>query len=128
MDHLMFHEICTQLNAINGFTDLCFSEGVDDGMRMEFQKEIQANTYRLTGLLDTMLELSKLVGSTETLPAEETDVYGICMRQMEVLRLINTKVDAFVPGTGLGLYLCRLIIKKLGGWISIVPPINRAVV
>lgn len=196
----MCHEIRTPLNAINGFTDLCFSEGVDDSMRMEFQKEIQANTYRLTGLLDTMLELSKLVSSTETLPAEETDVYGICMQQMEVLRLRNTKVevecifegtpcpctfysnasyfskvishlldnaikftekgkvvlsckpnvekrymeisvtdtgigishdkqewvferftkvDAFVPGTGLGLYLCRLIIKKLGGRISI---------
>ena len=196
----MCHEIRTPLNAINGFTDLCFSEGVDDAMRAEFQKEIQMNTYRLTGLLDTMLELSNLVSSSESLPSEEIDVYGICMQQVEVSRTRNTKnevecifqgtpcpctfysnasyltkvvshlldnaikfteagevvlnclpnvekrymeisvtdtgigispdkqewvferftkVDAFVPGTGLGLYLCRLIINKLGGNIKI---------
>lgn len=196
----MCHEIRTPLNAINGFTDLCFSAGVDESTRAEFQKQIQENTYRLTGLLDTMLELSKLVSSADTLQSEETDVYGICVQQMEILRLRNTKktvecifqgapcpctfysntfylskvisnlldnavkftekgqvilsctpniekrymeicvtdtgigispdkqewvferftkVDAFVPGTGLGLYLCRLIIKKLGGRIKI---------
>ena len=196
----MCHEIRTPLNAINGFTDLCFSEGVDDSMRSEFQKLIQENTYRLTGLLDTMLELSKLVSSDETLASEETDIYGICMQQIEALRSRNTKkevecifegtpcpctfysnatyfskviahlldnaikftekgkvilncmpnvekrymeisvadtgigispdkqewvferftkVDAFIPGTGLGLYLCRLIINKLGGHIMI---------
>lgn len=196
----MCHEIRTPLNAINGFTGLCFSEGVDEGMRAEFQKQIQENTYRLTGLLDTILELSKLVSSDDILSTEETDIYGICMQQMEVLKLRNTKkevelifqgtpcpctfysnaiyfskvisnlldnaikftekgkvllsctpnmekrcmeirvedtgigispdkqewvferftkVDAFVPGTGLGLYLCRLIINKLGGNIKI---------
>lgn len=196
----MCHEIRTPLNAINGFTDLCFSEWVDDSMRSEFQKQIQENTCRLTGLLDTMLELSKLVSSDETLVSEETDIYGICMQQIDILRSRNTKkevecifegtpcpctfysnaiyfskviahlldnaikftekgkvilncvpnmekqcmeisvadtgigispdkqewvferftkVDAFIPGTGLGLYLCRLIINKLGGHIKI---------
>lgn len=196
----MCHEIRTPLNIINGFTELCFSEGVNDEMRAEFQKQIQENTRMLTGLLDTMLELSKLVSSNDTLPSEATDVYGICMQQIEVLKsrsmkpevecifqgtpcpgefysnasyfsrvisnlldnaikftekgtvILNcspnmekrcmeisvtdtgigispdkqewvferfTKVDAFVPGTGLGLYLCRVIINKLGGKIKI---------
>lgn len=196
----MCHEIRTPLNAINGFTDLYFSEGVDESTRGEFQMQIQENTYRLTGLLDTMLELSKLVSSDEALPAEPTDVYAICAQQVEALKERNikkgvectfrgvpslctfysnsfyfskvvshlldnaikftqkgeiilsclpnvekrvmeisvtdtgigispdkqewvferfTKVDAFVPGTGLGLYLCRLIINKLGGTIKI---------
>ena len=30
-----------------------------------------------------------------------------------------TKVDDFKPGTGLGLYICRIIIQRLGGSISI---------
>lgn len=30
-----------------------------------------------------------------------------------------TKMDEFMPGTGLGLYVCRLIMKRLGGTIKI---------
>lgn len=36
-----------------------------------------------------------------------------------------TKVDDFVPGTGLGLYVCREIIKRLGGAIYIDPSYNE---
>lgn len=196
----MCHEIRTPLNAINGFTDLYFDENLDGTMREEFQKQIQENTHRLTGLLDTMLELSRLISSSEEILAEPTDAYAICMQQMDLLinrnvkpevecvfegeecsctfysssayftRVVGhlldnamkftesgriiltcypnyekrqmeisvtdtgigisldkqewvferfTKVDAFMPGTGLGLYMCRLIINKLGGSIYI---------
>lgn len=30
-----------------------------------------------------------------------------------------TKLDDFKPGAGLGLYICRLIVKRLGGIINI---------
>lgn len=32
-----------------------------------------------------------------------------------------TKVDPFKPGTGIGLYLCRLVITRLGGDIHVCP-------
>jgi signal transduction histidine kinase len=32
-----------------------------------------------------------------------------------------SKLDTFVPGNGLGLYLCRLIVKRLDGEIKIDP-------
>ena len=32
-----------------------------------------------------------------------------------------SKLDTFVPGNGLGLYLCRLIVKRLAGEIKIDP-------
>ena len=32
-----------------------------------------------------------------------------------------TKVDPFKPGSGIGLYLCRLIVTRLGGAIRVCP-------
>ena len=32
-----------------------------------------------------------------------------------------TKVDSFKPGSGIGLYLCRLIVTRLGGAIRVCP-------
>ena len=33
----------------------------------------------------------------------------------------RTKVDSFKPGSGIGLYLCRLIVTRLGGAIRVCP-------
>ena len=196
----MCHEIRTPLDAINGFTDLYLTTDMDEMTKAELQKQIQENTNQLTGLLNAILELSVLVSSGETLVSEPTDVYDICLQQMDMLKIRNmnqnvkcifqgapcpctfysnefyfskvisnlldnaakfttkgkivlncapnieercmeisvtdtgvgispdkqkwvferfTKVDAFVPGAGLGLYLCKLVINKLGGTIEV---------
>ena len=36
-----------------------------------------------------------------------------------------SKLDTFIPGNGLGLYLCRLIMKRLGGEIKIDPSYTK---
>ena len=41
-------------------------------------------------------------------------------KQEEVFNRFS-KLDTFVPGNGLGLYLCRLIVKRLDGEIKIDP-------
>lgn len=36
-----------------------------------------------------------------------------------------TKVDSFKPGSGIGLYLCRLIVTRLGGEIRVCPDYSQ---
>lgn len=192
------HEIRTPLNSIVGFTDLIFNSSIDEETRKSFPIEIQKNTVQLTGLINSMLEVSNLDVSDEELPCEPTDINDICQREMDRIKeqgkagirfhlhipetpivvatnemylslvienLLNnankfttngnvtlecstnqasnslqisvtdtgcgippekqeevfarfTKLDNFVPGNGLGLYLCRLIVKRLSGEIS----------
>lgn len=193
------HEIRTPLNAIVGFSDLLFENSIDEETRKMFPGEIQRNTTQLTGLINSMLEVSSLDVSDEKLPCEPVDLVSLCHREMEILMrnaksgiqyridipdeslIISTnerylalvlenllgnankfsdngevilcyqvdrdkgklyisvtdtgcgiplekqeevferftKLDSFKPGNGLGLYLCRLIIRRLSGDIKI---------
>lgn len=46
---------------------------------------------------------------------------GIPKEKFEEVFNRFSKLDTFVPGNGLGLYLCRLIVKRLDGEIKIDP-------
>lgn len=194
------HEIRTPLNSIAGFSELITDDSLDTATREEFKELILNNSTALLSMVNNILELSELVSSYEPLPVEPTDIYGLCVEEMEILkdRILNpdilciteadkkeiiiptnafylsrvignllgnaakftekgtitltcrideeqgvliisitdtgigiptdkqewvferfTKVDDFKPGTGLGLYICRIIIQRLSGSISI---------
>lgn len=194
------HEIRTPLNSIAGFSELITDDSLDTETREEFKELILNNSTALLSMVNNILELSELVSSYEPLPVEPTDIYGLCVEEMEILkdRILNpdilciteadkkeiiiptnafylsrvignllgnaakftekgtitltcrideeqgvliisitdtgigiptdkqewvferfTKVDDFKPGTGLGLYICRIIIQRLSGSISI---------
>lgn len=193
------HEIRTPLNSIVGFTGLAFDYSIDQELRETFPDEVQKNAQLLTGLIDSMLEISNLDVSDEKLPCLPTDITRICSNEIERIQMRGkpeisfhlsvpeepliiptnaqylalvlenllsnankfsasgtitlgyevdnkvdclrisvtdtgcgippekheevfdrfTKLDSFIPGNGLGLYLCRLIIKRLSGTIAI---------
>ena len=60
--------------------------------------------------------------STRKLRIRVTDTgIGIAPDKQEWVFDRFTKVDSFKPGSGIGLYLCRLIITRLGGAIRVCP-------
>lgn len=193
------HEIRTPLNSIVGFTDLVFDNSIDEEMRQTFPGEVQKNAQLLTGLINSMLEISNLDVSDEKLPCELADISSICHNEIDRIKMLGkseinfqldipqeplmlstnaqylalvlenllnnadkftvngsvtlkyqidkaanrlqlivtdtgcgiplekhkevfdrfTKLDNFIPGNGLGLYLCHLIVKRLSGTIAI---------
>ncbi len=58
------HEIRTPLNSIAGFSELIFDESLDTATRQEFRQLIQKQFYRVSFLMDNMLELSQLSART----------------------------------------------------------------
>lgn len=60
--------------------------------------------------------------STRKLRIRVTDTgIGIVPDKQEWVFDRFTKVDSFKPGSGIGLYLCRLIVTRLGGAIRVCP-------
>lgn len=60
------HEIRTPLNSIVGFTNLMVEEGYSEEEKKMFRDTIASNSRDLLGLLDDVLDLSRLEAGQET--------------------------------------------------------------
>lgn len=70
------HEIRTPLNAIVGFSDLL--EDAEEGERKEFIGIIKNSSDLLLGLVNDVLDLSRLDSDAFTLSLKECSVYSCC--------------------------------------------------
>ncbi len=72
----MSHELRTPLNAINGFSDLLLTEAVGpvSAEQREFLEAVLRNGRHLLGLINNVLDLSKIEAGAMTLQLEPTDL------------------------------------------------------
>jgi len=72
----MSHELRTPLNAINGFSDLLLTEelGALNATQREFLDSILRNGQHLLGLINSVLDLSKIEAGRMTLDLAPTDL------------------------------------------------------
>ena len=73
----MSHELRTPLNAINGFSDLMLTEeigGINE-LQREFLDSILRNGKHLLGLINSVLDLSKIEAGRMTLDLAATDLH-----------------------------------------------------
>ena len=96
---------------------------------------IPTNVFYMTRVIDNLLQNAakftaagsvtlscKKDDSKRRLRIRVTDTgIGIAPDKQEWVFDRFTKVDSFKPGSGIGLYLCRLIVTRLGGAIRVCP-------
>ena len=99
------------------------------------ESEIPTNAFYLTRVVDNLLHnAAKFTAAgritlrcrndepRRTLQISVSDTgIGIPPEKQEWVFERFTKVDPFKPGSGIGLYLCRLIVTRLGGDIRVCP-------
>lgn len=77
----MSHELRTPLNAINGFSDLLLTEelGPLNDTQREFLDSILRNGNHLLGLINAVLDLSKIEAGRMTLSLSDTDLREVIL-------------------------------------------------
>lgn len=94
------HELKTPLTAISGYAEL-----IENGMASEedsrrFAAEIHRNAQRLLTQINDIIRLAQLDVSDEEEPFEEVNLYKVCQKSVEMLKVNATKheVGIFFEG------------------------------
>ena len=99
----MSHEIRTPMNAIIGLNNLALHDETLSPQTREYLEKIGGSAHHLLGLINDILDMSRIEAGRITLNKEEFSFSGM-------LEQINTMVMAQCTGKGLS-YECRILSK-----------------
>ncbi len=91
----MSHEIRTPMNAICGFSNLMLDKSIPDDQRSEFAEVISANSQQLLGIINDIIDISKIESGQVTLSSikfsvnDMLDELEIMFSSMAKIRNIN---------------------------------------
>jgi signal transduction histidine kinase len=142
----MSHELRTPLNAINGFSDLLLTEelGPVNETQREFLDSILRNGKHLLGLINSVLDLSKIEAGRMTLSLAPADLREVirsavadtasvraAKRQECVLEIGDEPLPALVDGGRIRQILLNLLSNASkftpdGGLVTIAAVLTRA--
>ncbi|MGM0455623.1 MAG: GAF domain-containing protein [Cyanobacteriota bacterium] len=83
----MSHELRTPLNAILGFSQLLQRPGVSETEQHQYLKTILSSGEHLLGLVNEVLEMSKIEAARVTLTCHDLDLYALLDGLYRVLKL-----------------------------------------
>ena len=73
----MSHEIRTPMNGIIGMTEIALKENQSEERRMECLKKVQSSSHYLLGLLNDILDMSKIESGKMALIEDDFDLTGL---------------------------------------------------
>ncbi len=119
----MSHEIRTPMNGIIGMTQIALQEGQTEGRRTDCLKKVESSSHYLLGLLNDILDMSKIESGKMTLASDPFDLQELLGGLHAVMdgRFLE-KNQSFVMETRLthtgfrgdGLRLSQVLVNLLG--------------
>ncbi len=123
------HEIRTPLNGIIGFTDL-LKESELDAEQMEHVNAIQSASHNLLGIINELLEFSKLSSGMERFESIDFNFYNIIKDVVYLCNtlilnkkvIINVDVDTHIPEVLVGdpSKLSQILLNLMGNAVKFV--------
>lgn len=98
----MSHDIRTPMNAIIGFTTLLDRDAEDPAQVHQYTEKIRRSGRHLLGLINEVLDMSKIEAGKTTLSMEPTNIDDVAEQMADLIRpLADAKHQTFVLTTSL---------------------------
>jgi len=133
------HELRTPLTAIKGAADLLLREvpGPLNEKQSHYLSRVRSNTQHLTGLINDLLDLSKIEGGKIELQAERVSLAGLIHEVVETLRPIAAEksiaLETPLPQASMLVWadrdkITQVLTNLVGNAIKFTPPNGRVTV
>lgn len=130
------HELRTPLNSILGFSELLTGEGgeLDPARRADYARIIHESGQHLLGLVNGILDLSRVEAGAYDLACEDLDLHGVVAGALEMMaleaerrnvRLVNALPEHLPPVTADQRALRQILLNLLSNAVKFTPAGGR---